>query len=248
MDPGVYDSDDYDYSGWAAVPAIFLKQATVNPYWGDLVKGNIINLEFFQAKAKDAYPWLGAAGLITSALASSARTDTETWFSGFIGDDDLEGLKSIGKDGPILFPGWVAGWKTEADAIAYVNFVDTSDAKQKVNKVIFHVTNASVLNFIQCRLFATRLEGTVASNKEAEGIWRFEVTGKALNDQTIADWTKAKADAAASKAVVAAAVVVPAEGAPAEGAPAEGAPAEGAPAEGAPAEGAPAEAAPAEAS
>lgn len=46
MDPGNYESDAHDYTGWEAVPAIFLKQATVNPYWGDLVKGHIINNEF----------------------------------------------------------------------------------------------------------------------------------------------------------------------------------------------------------
>jgi len=46
MDPGKYESDDFSYEGWEAVPAIFLKQATVNPYWGDLVKGHIINYEF----------------------------------------------------------------------------------------------------------------------------------------------------------------------------------------------------------
>lgn len=181
MDPGVYDSDDYSYAGWEAVPAIFLKQATVNPYWGDLVKGHIVNHEFFQTKAKEE-TWNGAAGLITAGLASATRADTESWFSGFVGDDDLEGLKSISENGPILFPGWISGWKSEADSIANANFVDTSESKQKVNKVIFHVTNASVLAFAQCRLYAHRLEGSVASNKEADGIWRFEITAKPHND------------------------------------------------------------------
>lgn len=91
MDPGVYDSDDYSYEGWEAVPAIFLKQATVNPYFGDLVKGHIINHEFLQAKSK-ADKWNGAAGLITSALSSAKREPTEAWFSGRVGEEDLGGL------------------------------------------------------------------------------------------------------------------------------------------------------------
>jgi len=91
MDPGKYESDDFSYEGWEAVPAIFLKQATVNPYWGDLVKGHIINNEFAQAKAKGD-DWNGAAGLITAALASATRADAETWFSGYVGEDDLGGL------------------------------------------------------------------------------------------------------------------------------------------------------------
>jgi len=91
MDPGKYESDDFSYEGWEAVPAIFLKQATVNPYWGDLVKGHIINNEFAQAKATGD-DWNGAAGLITAALASATRADAETWFSGYVGEDDLGGL------------------------------------------------------------------------------------------------------------------------------------------------------------
>lgn len=36
--PHKYDDDSADYKGWANVPALFLRQATVNSYWGDLVK------------------------------------------------------------------------------------------------------------------------------------------------------------------------------------------------------------------
>ena len=124
MDPGVYDADDFCYEGWEAVPAIFLKQATVNSYWGDLVKGHIIHWEFNQKKA-NTYTWNGAAGLITSFVATSTRADTESWFSGFVGEDDLADLKSIEVDGPILFPGWIAGWNSEAEAIAYISVLDS---------------------------------------------------------------------------------------------------------------------------
>ena len=46
MSPEKYDADDFAYGGWETVPAIFLKQAIVNGYWGDLVKGHIIHWEF----------------------------------------------------------------------------------------------------------------------------------------------------------------------------------------------------------
>lgn len=36
--PHKYDDDSADYKGWANVPGLFLRQATVNSYWGDLVK------------------------------------------------------------------------------------------------------------------------------------------------------------------------------------------------------------------
>ena len=192
MDPGVYSSDAYDYAGWEQVPAIFLKQATVNPYFGDLVKGHIIDHEFLRSKSK-AETFNGAAGLITSALSSATRVDTETWFSGVVGDEDLGGLQSITKDGPILFPGWIAGWKSEAEAISHLDFIGLADATQKVNKVVFHVTGASIFEFVQCRLFAHRLEGTVASNKDDAGICKFEVTAKPHNDATIAEWVASKA-------------------------------------------------------
>ena len=46
MSPEKYVADDFAYGGWETVPAIFLKQAIVNGYWGDLVKGHIIHWEF----------------------------------------------------------------------------------------------------------------------------------------------------------------------------------------------------------
>lgn len=199
MDPGVYDADDFSYAGWEAVPAIFLKQATINTYWGDLVKGNIIHWEFNQKKASD-HTWSGAGGFISSFLATSARADTETWFSGFVGEDDLASLTSIAADGAILFPGWVAGWKTEADAIAHIATLNRDDAKTTLCPVVFHVTGASALAFAQCRLFSHRLEGKVSKNEKKGDNTFFDVAGQPHNDQTIAEWVAAAAAAAAEAA------------------------------------------------
>jgi len=199
MDPGQYDADDFAYGGWETVPAIFLKQATVNPYWGDLVKGHVIHWEFFQKKASD-HTWSGAAGLITSFIATSERADTESWFSGFVVDDDIASLRAIAADGPILFPGWVAGWKSEADAIAHIATLPKDNAKVGLHGVVFHVTGASALAFAQCRVFCHRLEGKVAKNEDKDGNTHFEVAAAPHNDQTIAEW--AAAEAAAAKAAL----------------------------------------------
>lgn len=222
MSPEKYDADDFAYGGWETVPAIFLKQAIVNPYWGDLVKGHIVHWEFFQKKASD-HTWSAAAGFISSFIATSARTDQEAWFSGFVGDDDLASLKGIAKDGPILFPGWIQGWKTKEEAVAYIGALDRSNSKSNLNGVIFHVTNASTLAFASCRLVAHRLEGTVASNAEDGGNTLFEVAGLPHNDQTCAEWVAAEAEKAKAAATPAPADA-PAEGEkPADGeAPAEG--------------------------
>ena len=179
--PEKYDADDYAYGGWETVPAIFLKQAIVNPYWGDLVKGNIISWEFTPKKHTDS-TWNAAAGYISSFIATSARTDQEAFFSGYLGDDDLASLKGIAKDGPILFPGWIQGWKTKEEAAAYIANINVEDNKAHLNKVIFHVSNASTLGFASCRLVAHRLQGKVQENKDEDGTTLFTVTGEPHND------------------------------------------------------------------
>jgi hypothetical protein len=234
MDPGQYDADDFAYGGWETVPAIFLKQATVNPYFGDLVKGHVIHWEFFQKKASD-HTWSGAAGLITSFIATSARTDQEAWFSGFVGDEDIASLNGIAADGPILFPGWVAGWKSEADAIAHIATIPRDNAKVGLHGVVFHVTGASALAFAQCRVFCHRLSGKVSKHEAKDSNTVFEVAADPHNDQTIAEWTAAEAEKVKAAATPAAAPAEGGDAAPAEGAPAEGGgdpPAEAAPAEG----------------
>ena len=95
MDPANYSADDYVYGGWETVPAIFLKQATINTYWGDLIKGHIIQWEFNHHKYVD-HTWSGVAGFISSFLATSSRVETpDSWFSGYVGEDDHISLTGI---------------------------------------------------------------------------------------------------------------------------------------------------------
>lgn len=106
MSPHQYEGDETDYSGFANVPALFLAQATVNPYWGDLVKAQVVEWEFNHGgKEPKGKEWLGAAGLIASALSSATKESKEVWFSGHLGEEDFASLQGM-KDGPILMIGW----------------------------------------------------------------------------------------------------------------------------------------------
>lgn len=96
-----YNKDKYDYKGWENIPALFLKMAVINSYWGDLVKAHIINAEFNNVIVENTSlenydEWKGAAGLITSAIHSSPeRNRQEIWYSGYVGAQDLESILEI---------------------------------------------------------------------------------------------------------------------------------------------------------
>lgn len=89
--PHKYDDDATDYKGFANVPALLLRQATVSPYFGDMVKAALVNWEFNQGTSGEpsSKDYLGAAGLITAGLATAETAEKEVWFSGFVGDDDF---------------------------------------------------------------------------------------------------------------------------------------------------------------
>ena len=48
----LYASDAGNYDGWANLPALILRNYVVNPYFGDLVKRDIVTAEFNSGKAK----------------------------------------------------------------------------------------------------------------------------------------------------------------------------------------------------
>lgn len=123
-DPRTASTDTETYEGFANVPGCFLRNALKNPFFGDLVKAHVINWEFFQAKAKHD-TWGGVAGLLTSGLASSARTEADAWFSGYVGELDQESFLGMEK-GAILFPGWIEGWANAEDATNYVKTLEAN--------------------------------------------------------------------------------------------------------------------------
>ena len=136
--PDLYAGDSAAYDGWANLPALFLRCMTVHPYFGDIVKSALIYYEFnfggkklvplpkiglgdftknpLAAKEPTTEAWAGVAALVGCAVDAAESAETDVWFSGYLGDEDVEALKLIEEDGSILFPGWMAGWKSEDEA------------------------------------------------------------------------------------------------------------------------------------
>jgi len=116
-DPRLKSANDQEYKGFAEVPACFLRNALANEVFGDLVKQRIVAIQF-QGKGglKVNEGLAGAAGYITSGLATSAREAKDVWFSGFVGELDQQSLSELKKDAIISFPGWMQGWTTEEEA------------------------------------------------------------------------------------------------------------------------------------
>jgi len=108
-DPRKGHSDDAEYKGFAETPALYLRNALVNEYFGDLSKQRIVAIQFMGEKGLDTNKELaGAAGYLTSGLATTAeKPATEAWFSGLVGELDEAAISELKKDGAISFPGWV---------------------------------------------------------------------------------------------------------------------------------------------
>jgi len=114
--PDLYAGDSAAYDGFANLPALFLRCCTAQPYFGDLVKGALLHYEFnFKGKslvdvpmpklsladlaknplaAKECKPdqWAGVAALVAAALDKAESAEADVWFSGMLGEQDIEGL------------------------------------------------------------------------------------------------------------------------------------------------------------
>ena len=89
---------------------MYLRNALVNEYFGDLIKQRIVSIQFLKEKvgAGTNFELDGAAGYLTSGLATTAeKPATEAWFSGLVGELDEAAFSELKKDGVISFPGWV---------------------------------------------------------------------------------------------------------------------------------------------
>jgi len=112
--PDLYAGDSAAYDGFANLPALFLRCMTVNPYFGDIVKQSLIYYEFnfgkklipipafgdftknpLSAKEPGTEAWAGVASLVGCALDCAEAAETDVWFSGYLGEEDLEALKLI---------------------------------------------------------------------------------------------------------------------------------------------------------
>lgn len=238
--PDLYAGDSADYKGWANLPALFLRCMTVHPYFGDIVKASLVHYEFNFA-GKDLVPlpkiglgdftknplaakepkfeaWAGIAALVGCALDCAEAAETDVWFSGYLGEEDLEALKEVEEDGALLFPGWMAGWKSEEEAIANIWEVN---GKNKVFKVVIS-TKTKCASAVVCRLFAQRFNSKKKTLEEKDGVWHLAVEDDSWEYKTLADWKtkmaeEAEAAAAAAKAAAEAAAAMGATDAAAEG-------------------------------
>lgn len=107
--------------------------------------------------------YAGAAGYLTSGLATSARTESEVWFSGLVGELDQASLAELKKDAPLSFPGFLVGWTSEVDATNYLTALASPD-KKDVHQVVVHATGAPAVAVLGNRLACHRLAGTVTDD------------------------------------------------------------------------------------
>jgi len=222
--PDLYKDDSAAYDGFANLPALFLRCMTVHPYFGDIIKSTLIYYEFnfggkelvplpkiglgdftknpLAAKEPKTEAWAGVAALVGSALDAAEAAETDVWFSGYYGDEDLEALKEIEEGGSILFPGWIAGWKSEAEALSGIW---ENNGKNTVHKVVIS-TKTKCCSAVVCRLFAQRFNSTKKSLEEKDGVWYLTVEDNSWDYKTLAewkDWVKAEAEKAAAEAAAA---------------------------------------------
>merc|ERR1712086_902930 len=183
----LYKDDAEDYNGSANLGKLLLAQSVKAPYFGDLIKRQLVIAEFdsvatgfgglslpkveipevpmpevpgvpLPAKKPKDTVFAGTSAVISAYVDSAEGDAKDIWFSGFAGDEDLEALKGLAAEkGPIVFPGWLSGWRSEEDAKKNVGEYGGSQAGAKV---IFKI-NAKCLEAVVCRSFIQRLSATV---------------------------------------------------------------------------------------
>lgn len=130
--------------------------------------------------------WMGAAGLLGASIDASESEAGDVWFAGYCGEHDLESLKEMGAaKSEIMFPGWISGWATDAEAKK-----DWND-DSKGQKVLYK-TNAKSHKAVVCRHFIQRLNATIESAEEKDGVFHVVLKEVPLPAQTVAEWEKAK--------------------------------------------------------
>merc|ERR1719331_780273 len=242
--PDLYAGDSAAYDGFANLPALLLKCCTAYPYFGDLVKSALVHYEFnFKGKGpipdvplpklslsdlaknplntKQTNPdqWAGVAALVAAALDKAEASETDVWFSGYLGAQDIEALKEMADGDNILFPGWMAGWKSEDEAKTHLTNLGEFNGDDACEKVII-ATKTKCASAVVCHLFSQRFNGKFKSavQDEESKIWTVTVEDDPWEYSTLEDWKKwVEEKAAAEKAAAEAAAAEAAMGAAAEG-------------------------------
>lgn len=188
--PNKYEGID-DHEGWANFGAALLRNAIVNPVFGDLLRSNALSAEFNPSGYKNN-GYTGAAALVSALSAAHETAEKEFWLSGYVTQEYLESLNDIveGKTA-IHFPFVSVGWNTEADAKAALQFPAPEKA-DNYTPVIFHVTKGATFDFAKVRVVAHRLNGTVTAAEAQDKIRVFNVEATSLAAQTVEAWNAAK--------------------------------------------------------
>ena len=208
-DPRLAHTDDQEYKGFAETPALYLRCAIVNEYFGDLIKQRIVAIQFLGAKGESTNADLaGATGYLTSGLATSEKTAADAWFSGMVGELDQAALSELKKDAVISFPGWVQGWTSEADAVGYNAALKAVDGKKDVSQTIFKVTGAPCVTVLGNRVVAHRLGGKLSEDAVSkDGVTTVTFAANPYDERTLQESFDASV-----KPVVAATTEPPKEG------------------------------------
>jgi len=208
-EPDLYAGDSADYKGFANFPLLLLKEMTVNPYFGELVKTDTIHFEFAAVKKggfsfptldvinpmallkKGATPgaFAGAAGLVSSCVNLCEAEEKEVFFAGFAGEQDFETLKEIAeKKDKIMFPGVMAGWDSEEKALKSIEGFE-GKSNQKLTKILYKV-KTKVFSAVVCRQFVTRLRATIQTQNEKDGVTYFLLEEQKGEAKTVEQWIK----------------------------------------------------------
>lgn len=207
-----YEGDSGDYAGAGNLPAFLLSASCKQPYFGDMMRRNLIEHEFNHADKPENKDFEDACGMMDAA-AESGSAKKEVFIAGCHGEEDMASItQMIADKADIMFPGCVAAWTTEENAKKALEGAGEHSG-QKCTKVIYKV-EATVLEAVHCRAFAHRLSAKIDSsvNDADTGTEVITLTAyegdealKAKMGKTIPDWNKAVEEAAKAAEAAAAA-------------------------------------------
>jgi len=205
----LYASDSGAYDGWENLPALILRNYVVNPYFGDLIKRDIIAAEFKPSSPKHK-EFVSAAVMVGMALDATESTEKDIFFAGYLGEEDIASLKGIEENGNILFPGVVAAWASEEEATKHG--FNELQGKNAVSKVCFHA-KTKVHSAVVCREFVYRFNAKVEKQEDKDGVLHITLADDSWEHKTLEAWgafkeeMKKKAEEAAAAAAAAAAAM-----------------------------------------
>jgi hypothetical protein len=201
---------------WTKFGGALLTQAVTQPLFGDILRAHALEASFNPDKFKTS-GYTGAVALISALGAKNETEEKEYWLSGYVTEEYLASLNDIVTDkSSIHFPFLVAGWNSEADAKASLQFFKPEKV-DNYKQVLIHVTKAKAFTFTSCRTISHRLHGNVTTAEKQDEINVFNLESSDLPPQTVKAWEEAKNAVAPTPA---AAEAPPVEAPPADAAPA----------------------------